>query len=162
MKHLTFVLILLCIFACNSKKDVSTVEEMDYIDSIINPMHKKRSNQHGDSTGRHYAHSNTRSQSEINAGKIKEMYESCQENIVFSQDELAMISKKAMGKDIIPLLIEKMATEEDNFFAIRLYEDLINNPNLIIRYANGDPHQFEGLVQTTKKTIKKWLEYNSN
>lgn len=225
MKHLTFVLILLCIFACNSKKDVSTVEEsvepanevavnspnlldsleiMDYIDSIINPMHKKRSNQHGDSTGRHYAHSNTRSQSEINAGKIKEMYESCQENIVFSQDELALISKKAraskenarfeslfnewkeawegsfssntittrqlpqyaelkaMGKDIIPLLIEKMATEEDNFFAIRLYEDLINNPNLIIRYANGDPHQFEGLVQTTKKTIKKWLEYNSN
>lgn len=69
---------------------------------------------------------------------------------------------KAMGKDIIPLLIEKMATDEDNFFAIRLYEDLINNPNLIIRYANGDPHQFEGLVQTTKKTIKKWLEYNSN
>ena len=32
----------------------------------------------------------------------------------------------------------------------------------IIRYANDDPHQLEGLQQTTKKTIKKWLEYNSN
>ena len=69
---------------------------------------------------------------------------------------------KAMGKEIIPLLIEKMVTEEDNFFAIRLYEDLQDNPNLIIRYANDDPHQLEGLQQTTKKTIKKWLEYNSN
>ena len=49
-----------------------------------------------------------------------------------------------------------------NFFAIRLYEDLQDNPNLIIRYANDDPHQLEGLQQTTKKTIKKWLEYNSN
>ena len=54
---------------------------------------------------------------------------------------------KAMGKEIIP---------------IRLYEDLQDNPNLIIRYANDDPHQLEGLQQTTKKTIKKWLEYNSN
>ena len=69
---------------------------------------------------------------------------------------------KAMGKEIIPLLIEKMVTEEDNFFAIRLYEDLQDNPNLIIRYANDDPHQLEVLQQTTKKTIKKWLEYNSN
>ena len=67
-----------------------------------------------------------------------------------------------MGKEIIPLLIEKMVTEEDNFFAIRLYEDLQDNPNLIILYANDDPHQLEGLQQTTKKTIKKWLEYNSN
>ena len=39
---------------------------------------------------------------------------------------------------------------------------LQDNPNLIIRYANDDPHQLEGLQQTTKKTIKKWLEYNSN
>ena len=132
------------------------------------------------------------------------MSESCQENITFSQDELAMIAKKArasrknvrfeslfnewkeawnwslsnntattrnlpqyaelkaMGQEIIPLLIEKMATEEDNFFAIRLYEDLQNNPNLIIQYANDDPRLLEGLQQTTKKTIRKWLEYNSN
>lgn len=69
---------------------------------------------------------------------------------------------KAMGKEIIPLLIEKMATDEDNFFAIRLYEDLQDNPNLIIRYSNDDPRILEGLQQTTKKTIKKWLEYNSN
>jgi len=69
---------------------------------------------------------------------------------------------KAMGREIIPLLIEKMATEEDNFFAIRLYEDLQDDQNQKIRYANEDPHQFEGLQQTTKKTIKKWLEANSN
>mgnify|MGYP001524056528 FL=1 len=67
-----------------------------------------------------------------------------------------------MGREIIPLLIEKMATEEDNFFAIRLYEDLQDDQNQKIRYANEDPHQFEGLQQTTKKTIKKWLEANSN
>ena len=69
---------------------------------------------------------------------------------------------KAMGREIIPLLIEKMATEVDNFFAIRLYEDLQDDQNQKIRYANEDPHQFEGLQQTTKKTIKKWLEANSN
>ena len=145
-----------------------------------------------------------RSLSEMDAKTMKEISEDIQENIIFSQDELAMIAGKAktcregsrfeslfnewkeawnwsfsnntastrqlpqyaklkdMGKEIIPLLIEKMATEEDNFFAIRLYEDLQDNPNLIIRYANDDPHQLEGLQQTTKKTIKKWLEYNSN
>lgn len=153
---------------------------------------------------RYFALPNTRSQTEIDVEKMKEMSESCQENITFSQDELAMIAKKArasrknvrfeslfnewkeawnwslsnntattrnlsqyaelkaMGQEIIPLLIEKMATEEDNFFAIRLYEDLQNNPNLIIQYANDDPRLLEGLQQTTKKTIRKWLEYNSN
>ncbi len=134
----------------------------------------------------------------------EEISEASQENITFSQDELAFIYKKsgvskektrfeslfnewkeawnwslsnntastrqlpqyadlkAMGKDIIPLLIEKMVAEEDNFFAIRLYEDLQDNPDLIIRYAPDDPCVLEGLQQTTKKTIKKWLEYNSN
>lgn len=138
------------------------------------------------------------------AKTIQEISDAVQENIIFSQDDLAVIAKKskvcrdgsrfeslfndwreawscsfsnntattrelpqyaelkAMGKEIIPLLVEKMATEESNFFAIRLYEDLQDNPNLIIRYAPDDPCVFEGLQQTTKKTIKKWLEYNSN
>lgn len=138
------------------------------------------------------------------AKTMKEISDVVQENITFSQDELAFIYKKsgvskektrfeslfndwkeewnwslsnntattrdlpqyaelkAIGKDIIPLLIEKMVAEEDNFFAIRLYEDLQDNPDLIIRYAPDDPCVFEGLQQTTKKTIKKWLEYNSN
>lgn len=138
------------------------------------------------------------------AKTMKEISDAVQENITFSQDELAFIYKKsgvskektrfeslfnewkeawnwslsnntattrdlpqyaelkAIGKDIIPLLIEKMVAEEDNFFAIRLYEDLQDNPDLIIRYAPDDPCVFEGLQQTTKKTIKKWLDSNTN
>lgn len=65
-----------------------------------------------------------------------------------------------MGKDIIPLLIEKMISNEDDFIALELYNDLQKNDNLKLIYDRNDPRILEGMQQTAKKTVKKWLQSN--
>lgn len=65
-----------------------------------------------------------------------------------------------MGKGIIPLLIEKMISNDENFIALELYNDLQKNEKQKILYKENDPQKLEGMQQTAKKTIKKWIQGN--
>lgn len=62
----------------------------------------------------------------------------------------------AMGNYIIPLLLEKLLNEE-NFFALVLYDDLQQNSQLKITYNNKDNNCLEGEQNRAKRTIKLWL-----
>lgn len=60
-----------------------------------------------------------------------------------------------MGKSIIPLLIEKLL-EEENFFALTLYDELQGSISQKITYDSADIEMLEGEQNRAKKTIRLW------
>lgn len=65
---------------------------------------------------------------------------------------------KNMGAKILPLVVGKL-TDETNFVALVLYDDLQKNPTLKISY--DDPKQegwlLEGEQSRSRRTVKLWL-----
>ena len=68
------------------------------------------------------------------------------------------INLKSMGKAIIPLVVGKLV-EEDNFFALVLYDDLQQNENEKISYKQTVDKDwlFEGEQSRARRTVKLWL-----
>lgn len=68
------------------------------------------------------------------------------------------ITLKSMGKAIIPLVVNKLV-EEDNFFALVLYDDLQQNEKEKISYKQGidEDWLFEGEQSRARRTVKLWL-----
>lgn len=64
---------------------------------------------------------------------------------------------KSMGPDLIPLLIEKMAESEQNFYILPLYEDLQADVEQKAVYEPGDSRRFESEQQRSQRTVRKWL-----
>ena len=63
----------------------------------------------------------------------------------------------AMGKEIIPLLMEKLL-DEKNFVGLVLYDDLQNNPDYKIVYDYEGTDWLEGEANRAKRTIKLWIK----
>lgn len=63
----------------------------------------------------------------------------------------------AMGKEIIPLLMEKLL-DENNFVGLVLYDDLQDNPDYKIVYDYEGTDWLEGEVNRAKRTIKLWIK----
>ncbi len=66
----------------------------------------------------------------------------------------------SMGKEIIPLLMEKMVSSEDNFFALNLYDALQDHEDLKIIYKENDPNIYEGEQARVIRTVKLWVQSN--
>lgn len=65
---------------------------------------------------------------------------------------------KEMGSCIIPLVVKKMV-DTDNFIALVLYDDLIDETSLKIQYRGiEDPHFLEGEAARAIRTAKLWLK----
>lgn len=64
-----------------------------------------------------------------------------------------------MGKDIIPILIEKLL-DKKNFIGLSLYEDIQDDSSLKITYSNNDIKMFEGQYKKALRTIKLWIASN--
>lgn len=63
----------------------------------------------------------------------------------------------AMGKEIIPLLMEKLL-DENNFVGLVLYDDLQDNPDCKIVYDYEGTDWLEGEANRAKRTIKLWIK----
>ena len=63
----------------------------------------------------------------------------------------------AMGKEIIPLLMEKLL-DENNFVGLVLYDDLQDNPDYKIVYDYEGTDWLEGEANRAKRTIKLWIK----
>lgn len=63
----------------------------------------------------------------------------------------------AMGKEIIPLLMEKLL-DESNFVGLVLYDDLQDNPDYKIVYDYEGTDWLEGEANRAKRTIKLWIK----
>lgn len=61
-----------------------------------------------------------------------------------------------LGKDIVPLLIQKMLAPE-GFFALVVYE-AVQPKSYWVRYKKNDPLRFEGEQARALRTVKLWLE----
>lgn len=64
---------------------------------------------------------------------------------------------KAMGKAIIPLIMAKLL-DENNFFALVLYDAIQENIQMKIVYKTGDKSCLEGEQNRAKRTILIWLK----
>ena len=63
---------------------------------------------------------------------------------------------QAMGKNIIPLIMEKLL-DEDNFFLLPLYDAIQTDSQLKISYKKGDAKILEGEQNKAKRTVRLWL-----
>ena len=64
---------------------------------------------------------------------------------------------KAMGTEIIPLILEKMLNEK-HFAILVLYDTIQNNDKMKISYKNGDIEILEGEQNRARRTIRIWLK----
>jgi hypothetical protein len=62
----------------------------------------------------------------------------------------------AMGPQVLPLVVEKLADPE-NFFALQLYDRLQRNDQLRIELAPTDPRIAEGEQGRAKRTVETWF-----
>ena len=68
---------------------------------------------------------------------------------------------QAMGKNIIPLIMEKLL-DEDNFFLLPLYDAIQTDSQLKISYKKGDAKILEGEQNKAKRTVRLWLSLSGN
>lgn len=66
-----------------------------------------------------------------------------------------------MGKNIIPLIMEKLL-DEDNFFLLPLYDAIQTDSQLKISYKKGDAKILEGEQNKAKRTVRLWLSLSGN
>lgn len=63
----------------------------------------------------------------------------------------------AMGKEILPLVVEQLL-DEKNFVGLVLYDELQDNPDCKIVYDYIDPIWMEGEANRAKRTVKLWVK----
>ena len=63
----------------------------------------------------------------------------------------------AMGKEILPLVVEQLL-DEKNFVGLVLYDELQDNPDCKIVYKDNDPNIGEGEANRAKRTVKLWVK----
>lgn len=63
---------------------------------------------------------------------------------------------QAMGKIIIPLIMEKLL-DDQNFFLLPLYDAIQKDSRLKVNYKEGDVKILEGEQNRAKRTIRIWL-----
>ncbi len=63
----------------------------------------------------------------------------------------------AMGKAILPLVVEQLL-DEKNFVGLVLYDELQDNPDYKIVYGTHDPNIGEGEANRAKRTVKLWVK----
>ncbi|HEY6063850.1 MAG TPA: hypothetical protein VIV35_09590, partial [Chitinophagaceae bacterium] len=63
---------------------------------------------------------------------------------------------KALGKEIVPLLANKLM-DETNFLALPAFEELVDNKKLIIRINAAEKKVLEGEQGRTFRTVKNYL-----
>ena len=63
----------------------------------------------------------------------------------------------AMGKEILPLVVEKLL-DEKNFVGLVLYDELQDNPDYKIAYDYKDSTWLEGEANRAKRTVKLWVK----
>jgi hypothetical protein len=62
----------------------------------------------------------------------------------------------ALGPQTLPLVVNSL-TEEDNFFALALYDSIQSESNLIVQFEADDPRVLEGEQGRAKRVVKAWL-----
>lgn len=65
---------------------------------------------------------------------------------------------QAMGKNIIPLIMEKLL-DENNFFLLPLYDAIQSDTQLKISYRKGDVKILEGEQNKAKRIVRLWLNH---
>jgi hypothetical protein len=62
----------------------------------------------------------------------------------------------ALGPEVLPLLVEKLADPE-NFLALQLYDTLQPNEQLIVQYGPEDERILEGEQGRARRVVQAWL-----
>jgi len=62
----------------------------------------------------------------------------------------------AMGAEILPLLIERLADPE-NFFALQLYDAVQSDENLLVQYEPDDERIVEGEQGRARRVVQAWF-----
>jgi hypothetical protein len=61
----------------------------------------------------------------------------------------------ALGRDIIPLVVEKL-TDPENFFALQLYDVLQPEHHMVVESDLSDEHVFEGEQGRARRTVERF------
>ena len=62
----------------------------------------------------------------------------------------------ALGPQIMPLVVEKLV-DEQNFFALSLYDAIQSDARLIVQHEPDDPRIMEGEQGRAARVVKAWL-----
>lgn len=132
---LTLIFITGCIKQHTEKNDVLTKEDITKFDSLFNAWEKEI-----DRNLETRLNSNTRTYTTL--PQFKEL--------------------KAMGKKIIPCIIEKFEKDESAFFALPLYDELQDNDSLKSHSKTSEQEKVNEVVQKFRKQERKelWEEAN--
>lgn len=64
----------------------------------------------------------------------------------------------ALGPDILPLVVERLADPE-NFMALQLYDAIQPNPNLVVHIDPDDRRILEGEQGRARRVVEAWFTY---
>ncbi len=62
----------------------------------------------------------------------------------------------AMGSEILPLLIERLADPE-NFLALQVYDAVQSDENLLVQYEPDDERIVEGEQGRARRVVQAWF-----
>ena len=61
-----------------------------------------------------------------------------------------------MGLGVLPLVMEKMVGDPDQFFALQIVDNLAKD-ELMVEWDPADPVVLEGEQARVKATVRRWL-----